>query len=134
MRNRKNVSEMPAVTRGRIRRAALVALTIGLGAAGACMGNTQQEQAAEPAPPTYVKVENRAFLDMNVYVYRSAQRVRLGTTNGFSTARYVIPASMLFGPTPLRFQADPIGGNRQPISEEVTVSPGDEVVLVIPPT
>jgi hypothetical protein len=105
-----------------------------MGFAGACMGNTQQEQAAEPVPPTYVKVENRAYLDMNVYVYRSVQRMRLGTTNGNSTARYVIPASMLFGPTPLRFQADPIGGNRQPVSEEVTVSPGDEVVLVIPPT
>lgn len=98
------------------------------------MGNTQQEQAAEPAEPTYVRVENRAWLDMNVYVYRSSQRLRLGTTNGNSTARYVIPKSLLFGPTPLRFQADPIGGNRQPISQEISVSPGDEVVLVIPPT
>ena len=118
----------------RIRRAALAALMGALALAGACMGNTQQEQAAEPAEPTYVRVENRAWLDMNVYVFRSSQRLRLGTTNGNSTARYIIPKSMLFGPTPLRFQADPIGGSRQPVSEEVSVSPGDEVVLVIPPT
>ena len=116
------------------RRVAVVALTASLALAGACMGNTQQEEAAEPVPPTYVRVENRAYLDMNVYVYRSAQRMRLGTTNGNSTARYIIPHSLMFGPTPLRFQADPIGGNRQPVSEEVNVSPGDEVVLVIPPT
>ena len=113
----------------RVLRATLVGNTF----VAACMGNTQQQQGAEPAPPTYVRVENRAFLDMNVYVYRSAQRIRLGTTNGTSTARYIIPSSMLFGSTPLRFQADPIGGGRQPISEEVSVSPGDEVVLVIPP-
>ena len=97
------------------------------------MGNAQMEQA-EPAPPTYVRVENRAFLDMNVYVYRSSQRLRLGTTSGNSIARYVIPASLLFGSTPLRFQADPIGGSRQPVSQEISVSPGDEVVLVIPPS
>jgi hypothetical protein len=60
--------------------------------------------------------------------------LRLGTTNGNSTARYVIPATLLFGPTPLRFQAVPIGGSRLPVSEEVTVSPGDEVALVIPPS
>ena len=28
----------------------------------------------------------------------------------------------------------PIGRNRQPISQEITVSPGDEVTLTIPPT
>lgn len=133
MRNGTNVMGMRAAARGRMRRATLAALTAGLGFAAACMGNTQQEQAAEPAPRTWVKVDNRAFLDMNVYVYRSAQRIRLGTANGTGTARFVIPANLLFGPTPLRFQADPIGGNRQPVSEEVTVSPGDEVVLVIPP-
>jgi hypothetical protein len=134
MRNGKNVIGMKPRAPRLMRRAALVALMGGLALAGACMGNTQEEQAAEPVPPTYVRVENRAYLDMNVYVYRSAQRTRLGTTTGNSTARYIIPTSMLFGPTPLRFQADPIGGNRQPVSEEVTVSPGDEVVLLIPPT
>ena len=102
--------------------------------AGACMGNTQQETAAEPVPPTYVRVENRAYLDMNVYVYRSSQRMRLGMVNGNSATKFVIPHSLLFGATPLRFQADPIGANRQSVSEEISVLPGDEVVLVIPPT
>ena len=87
----------------------------------------------EPAPPTYLKVENQAFLDMNVYVYRSSQRIRLGTVNGNSTTRMRIPSNLLFGSTPLRFQADPIGGNRASISQEISVSPGDEVMLTIPP-
>jgi hypothetical protein len=90
--------------------------------------------AAEPVEPTYVRVENRAYLDMTIYIYRSSQRMRLGTVNGNSSTKFVIPHSLMFGATALRFQADPIGANRQPISEEINVSPGDEVVLIIPPS
>ena len=116
------------------RGVALAVLMCSAAFAGACRGNTQEEMAAEPVEPTYVRVENRAYLDMTVYVYRSSQRTRLGTVTGNSSTKFIIPHSLLFGPTPLRFQADPIGGNRKPVSEEISVSPGDEVVLVIPPT
>jgi hypothetical protein len=108
-------------------------LSCGIALSAACSRNTPADDVAEPVPPTYVKVENQAFLDMNIYVYRSSQRIRLGTVNGNSTARLLIPANLLFGSTPLRFQADPIGGNRQSISQEITVSPGDEVIMTIPP-
>ena len=104
-----------------------------LAASAACSRNKQEDEAAEPVPVTRLRVENQAFLDMNIYVYRSSQRIRLGTANGNSTTRLIIPANLLFGATPLRFQADPIGGNRQPVSQEITVSPGDEVILTIPP-
>jgi hypothetical protein len=80
-----------------------------------------------------LRVENQAFLDMTIYVYRSSQRIRLGTATGNSVTRLTIPANLIFGATPLRFQADPIGGSRAPISSEITVAPGDEVVLTIPP-
>jgi hypothetical protein len=100
----------------------------------ACSGNKKEDEAAEPVPATMLKVENQAFLDMTIYVYRSSQRVRLGIANGNSTSRFTIPSNLIFGSTPLRFQADPIGRNRQPISQEITVTPGDEVVLTIPPT
>src|ERR1035437_4296648 len=121
--------------RGRGTRLATMSMlfcTLALGAA--CSGNTKEDEAAEPVPPTYVNVENRAFLDMTIYVYRSSQRVRLGIATGSSSTKMRIPANLIFGSTPLRFQADPIGANRQPISQEINVSPGDEVVLTIPPT
>ena len=105
---------------------------LALGAA--CTGNTKEGEAVEPVPPTYVKVENRAYLDMTIYVYRSSQRIRLGVANGNTTTKMLIPANLIFGSTGLRFQADPIGANRQPVSQEINVSPGDEVVLTIPPT
>ena len=107
----------------------LGALSLG----AACSRNSAEDVAAEPVPVTSIKVENRAFLDMTIYVYRSSQRVRLGVASGNSTAKFVIPASLMFGATPLRFQADPIGRNRQSVSQEITVSPGDEVDLIIPP-
>jgi hypothetical protein len=119
----------------RVSRIALLSMLVcSLAFSAACFGNKKEDEAAEPVPATLLKVENQAFLDMTIYVYRSSQRVRLGIANGNSTSRFVIPSNLIFGSTPLRFQADPIGRNRQPISQEITVSPGDEVVLTIPPT
>lgn len=98
-----------------------------------CSAKAKEDQAAEPVAPTRVRVENQAFLDMTIYVYRGSQRIRLGMANGNSTTRLTIPSSVIFGTTQLRFQADPIGGNRQPVSQEISVSAGDEVILTIPP-
>ncbi|MEP6729470.1 MAG: hypothetical protein ABJE10_02475 [bacterium] len=123
------------VSGAHIRRTALLLLlacALPLGAA--CSGNSKEDQAAEPVPATMLKVENQAFLDMTIYVLRSSQRIRLGTANGNSTTRFTIPSNLIFGSTALRFQADPIGRTRQPVTQEITVSAGDEVVLTIPPS
>lgn len=85
-------------------------------------------------PRTYLVVDNRNFMDMTVYVWRGAQRRRLGTATGSSTTRLLIPSSVIFGPTTLRFQADPVGGRATPVSMEVLVSPGEEVGIQIPGT
>jgi hypothetical protein len=114
------------------RTAWMMALTLFALAAG-CARNNNPDPNAEPAPVTRLRVQNQAFLDMTIYLYRGPQRVRLGVANGNSTTRFTIPSSMIFGATPLRFQADPIGSNRNSISEEITVNPGDEVTLQIPP-
>jgi hypothetical protein len=117
----------------RAQRGILMTAVACLALAGGCARNANPDEAAEPIPPTKLRVENQAFLDHNIYVYRSSQRIRLGTANGNSTTRMTIPQNLIFGATPLRFQADPIGGNRASTSEEITVSPGDEVTLIIPP-
>ena len=117
----------------RARRAAWMMAVACLALAGACSRNADPDVAAEPVPATRLRVENQAFLDMTIYAYRGSQRIRLGTASGNSTTRLAIPNSLIFGATPLRFQADPIGSNRQSISQEITVSPGDEVTLMIPP-
>ncbi len=120
--------------RGARRGVALAVMVACLALASACRANNDPNEIVEPVPPTRLRVENQAFLDMTIYVYRSSQRIRLGTATGNSVTRLTIPPNLIFGATPLRFMADPIGGNRTPISSEITVAPGDEVVLTIPPT
>ena len=90
-------------------------------------GSTDQNQR------TAVQVDNRGFADMTVYAARSAQRVRLGMAPGNSTTLLNVPHGLVSGLTPLRFIADPIGGTRPSVSEEITVAPGDTVVMTIPP-
>jgi hypothetical protein len=120
---------------GEARRAlAMVAMAACIAIAGGCNINHDPNEVAEPVPPTYLRVENQAYLDMTIYVYRSSQRIRLGSATGNSVTRLRIPDNLIFGATPLRFQADPIGGSRSPISSEITVTAGDEVVLTIPPS
>jgi hypothetical protein len=104
-------------------------------ASTACVRNSKPDEDAEPAPTTYLKVENRAFLDMTMYVLRNSQRVRLGVATGNTTTKLVIPNTLLYsGSGTLQFLANPIGGRRSPVSQEISVSAGDEVTLLIPPS
>lgn len=80
-----------------------------------------------------VRVENQGFSDMVIYAVDGGQRVRLGLVTGHSTKALPIPRYLIGGGGTLRFMADPIGGNRSPVSEEMAVQPGDVVSLTIPP-
>ena len=91
------------------------------------------EAQRTPQRPTTVLVDNRGFLDMTIYVVRGGQRIRLGTANGHSSTRFTIPSHLIFGTTTLQFLADPIGGSRTPVSNEIAVGEGEEVQLVINP-
>lgn len=99
----------------------------------ACGGRSPLDDP-DPESPTILEVDNRASQDMTIYVIREGgQRQRLGTATSHSRTELRIPDRILFGVTSLRFQADPIGSNRNPVSESVTVVPGDTVVMEIPP-
>jgi len=78
-----------------------------------------------------VSVENREFADMSVYVIRSGQRLRLGTASGVGTTVLSIPDYLVQAGNELQFLCDPIGGAREQVSEQMTVYPGDELVLTI---
>lgn len=110
-----------------------LSLGVAILAAAACSRN-QPYVEVDPDTPTVLVVENQAFPDMTIYVLEGSRRVRLGTVIGNTTTRFTLPRYLVRSLTPLRFQADPIGSSRAPVSDELTVSPGDEVVLRIPPT
>jgi hypothetical protein len=86
-----------------------------------------------PRGPTIVEVDNQGFLDMTVYASRSGQRSRLGIARGNSKSDLEVPSMLISGLTPVRFIADPIGGSRASVSQEINVIPGDTVVLTNPP-
>jgi hypothetical protein len=98
----------------------------------ACAGRTSESDTSLTSP-AMLQVENRGFADMVIYAISGGQRVRLGIATGNSTRAFTIPNTLLRGAGALRFLADPIGGNRTPISEELAVQPGDIVTLTIPP-
>lgn len=81
---------------------------------------------------TTVTVDNQSFYDMNVYVSRG-QRIRLGTARGKSKTVFTIPSSVVSGSPMLRFIADPVGSSRASVSEEISVSEGDDIGITIPP-
>lgn len=107
-------------------------------AGGACArtvaveGETPEGEAPVRATTT-VRVDNRSFDQVVIYVLsQSGMRRRLGEVSGTSTRVFEIPRNMIFGATPLRFQVDPIGGSRTPISQDIVVSEGDQVQLLVP--
>lgn len=104
----------------------LIGLSVALSGCGSkrTATNTLEE-------PTILVVRNDSYLDHNVYLLQGLQRIRMGTARGLATTRFTIPRQYVFGVSVLQFLADPIGGNVTPVSERISVSPGDEVHLQI---
>jgi hypothetical protein len=99
----------------------------------AACGHAAQSRTPEPGPKTTVKVQNQNFLDMVVYVLSGGQRIRLGTVGGLSMQILTLPDYIVRGSGQLQFELHPIGGRANPRSETISVRPGDEVELTVPP-
>ena len=110
-------------------RSALLALAL----LGAACHHGATSAVPEPQQKTTVKVENQNFLDMDVYVIREGQRIRLGMAGGHSTQVFTIPDDLVRSAPQLRFELHPIGGRGNSRTETIAVVPGDQVVLTIPP-
>ena len=115
----------------RLLRLALMVSALAIGPVAGCY--RRGGASATSDQPTWVRVENQSFTDATIYVWQSSQRLRIGFVNGTSTQTIQLPRSVIFGPTSLRFSVDFLAGNRSPITESITVVPGDTVVLQIPP-
>jgi hypothetical protein len=116
----------------KVLRKALVPL-LAIATIAGCARNTESAPRA-PQEPSYVLITNQSWLDMNVYVLRGTQRVRLGNVHSGSSVRFRIPSGMVFGVTPLRFQVQPGRTRGAMTSFEVMVGPGEQVDINIPST
>jgi hypothetical protein len=102
--------------------------------AGLSCHSGKPSTGAAPEAGATLTVENQGFTDMTIYaVSGTTGRVRLGQVVGNTTQRLPIPNYLVQAGGNLRFIADPVGGTRTPISDELLVGPGDNVTLTIPP-
>jgi hypothetical protein len=116
-----------------MRYVSFVIVLLGGLAVASCRSGAARSAGSAQGSAT-LEVRNQSFSDMRIYAIRSGtERVRLGVVNGNSTGTLVIPGYLIAGLPSIRFLADPIGGNRTPVSEEISVRPGDLVQLTIPP-
>jgi hypothetical protein len=114
-------------------RLAGICSTVMLLASAGCHSSKPETGAAPNAGAT-LTVENQAFADMTIYaVSGTSGRVRLGLVVGNTTQSFPIPGYLVHGGDIVRFLANPVGGSRGPVSDELQVNPGDTVTLTIPP-
>lgn len=111
---------------------ALATGLVALALAG-CSRN-QAETGIIPNQPIILTVDNESFNDMRIYLHQGGQRIRIGTANGKSISTFKLPKRVMFGFTTLKVEAVPIGANGREISEEITVTPGEDLKLTINPT
>jgi hypothetical protein len=98
----------------------------------ACSTRTRRD--ADSRLRTVLEVDNRSTLDVTIYVIEfSGVRTRLGNVVAHTIEHLTIPARMMsIGIVPLQFQADPVGGNAQPVTQSINVQPGDTVTMIVP--
>src|SRR2546429_1476475 len=67
-----------------------------------------------PQAEVAVSVDNQNFLDMNVFLIRGGQRIRLGTVPGLSSRILMVRPDLIGYGTELQFELHPIGGPAEP--------------------
>jgi hypothetical protein len=125
MQTTRIITPLGAIARGLVLALAIASL--------GCRTGHAARNADDESVRTTIEVQNEDFNDMTVYVLVNGSRTRLGIAPGNKNTVLTIPAYLLNGVPLMRFVANPIGGNRTPVSEEVDVNPGDQLEMVIRP-
>jgi hypothetical protein len=92
---------------------------------------TRAEKAVASDAPIKVKVRNNGWLDMRVYAVTRGNRWRLGTASTGQLMTVEIPRHLQADIVPLELVAYPIGGSGVATTEELLLSPGDQVDWVL---
>ena len=118
------------VEHGRARLVALLFATLFLVGCASARGGG----AVVDGESATLRVENRAYTDMTIYVViGGADRRRLGVASSVGASSMTIPASIIGAGRELQFLADPVGARGSATTRRIWVYPGEEVTLEIPP-
>jgi hypothetical protein len=113
-------------------RRVLPVLALAVCIAAGC--SRRRTEPVNPQAETMLTVENQNFLDMDVFVVRGGQRIRLGMVPGLSSRILSLRPDLVGYGTELQIEVHPIGGRGNPITETISVHPGDVIRVTIPPT
>jgi hypothetical protein len=84
--------------------------------------------------PATLKIDNLRPFDMTIYIVPSGGiRERLGLARASAVTTLTIPVTYSSRRAILRFIADPVGSRSLPITQDIDVGPGDEVLMRITP-
>lgn len=113
------------------------ALLAGLLAAAACAG--PRRRVAEPDETAWgeafvLTLNNRHWLDVNVFVQHDGEASRVGMVTASSSASLVLPRWLLGDAGLIRIIAEPVGAEGRFTTEPLRVELGQEVVLNVEST
>lgn len=90
------------------------------------LDNVESEEEVE----TTIRVENRHWSDVTIYMFRRSARARIGIVTSNSTRTFRVPIGMGAGKAlDVTLLADAIGSEEQFRTERLTVLSGQEVLL-----
>ncbi|MGH7572316.1 MAG: hypothetical protein ACREMK_10790 [Gemmatimonadota bacterium] len=95
--------------------------------AAACASAEERRAATGPVS---VEVTNYNYLDVNIYAVAGSQTIRLGTVTTNSEVTFEVPRGLPLSGG-IRFLVDPIGSRGAYLSDDIVVSPGDIIELVV---
>ncbi|MGH7563970.1 MAG: hypothetical protein ACREK5_06070 [Gemmatimonadota bacterium] len=102
-------------------------LALFLAVAVACASAEERRAATGPVS---VQVTNHNYLDVNIYTVAGSTTDRLGTVTTNSEVTFELPRYLPLSGG-VRFLVDPIGSSDAYLSDDVLVSPGDVIQLVV---
>ncbi len=106
-------------------RSGLILLAVVLLVGGCAL---KKQRQSNQYPPIRVRIENQNFYDATVYLLWRGDRRRLGVVGGNSRVTF---NSAWYGPA-IQVEVNLLAGQRFR-SEEWSVSPGEQVIVEIPP-
>ncbi len=109
--------------------------------AGAALACSAPQPNTNPSPETGANrlnsegfslyLNNRNYLDVNVFVQHDGQSSRVGTVTGSSSMTMAVPTWMIGQGGTIRLMAKPIGDHDQFVTDDLVIQPGQSVELNI---
>jgi hypothetical protein len=101
----------------------------------ACSSSNSPSTAPEPNSGDQPRalIENRSSIDMDIYLLRSGQSIRLGFLAGGEKTTFPLPATVTAGSTAITFEARPVRRSGRAVKSEPFQLGNEEIKWSIPP-